>query len=145
MTNSDVIDIGERQTRGFQLFSKRTQRESRAVDNSAAARKWTGWTFGYYTLTKERSEVTASAVAFRPVGESSGGPFAFYYPIPLSSPHSPSINPFSLHHIFYSYPRSRQRVGDSSWRVSMSGDDHLFSGGSNARSCLENSMKINCS
>ncbi|GBP66241.1 hypothetical protein EVAR_85611_1 [Eumeta japonica] len=68
----------------------------------------------YYNLTEYRCEVTASTFSFRPVIESSGGPF----PSIISQP--PSIDPlFSLlFHSFlyqtsYSYLRGRQRTGDS--------------------------------
>ncbi|GBP95726.1 hypothetical protein EVAR_70155_1 [Eumeta japonica] len=51
--------------------------ESHAVANLAAARKWTGSTGRYHTLTEYRREEAASVVGFRPVSKSSGSPHPF--------------------------------------------------------------------
>ncbi|GBP56716.1 hypothetical protein EVAR_58165_1 [Eumeta japonica] len=65
----------------------------------------------YDSLTEYIREVTASAVAFRPLNES------FHFPsiAPL-----PSISPrFPLHQISYSHPKDWQRIGDSSGIASL--------------------------
>ncbi|GBP46140.1 hypothetical protein EVAR_26585_1 [Eumeta japonica] len=78
-----------------------------------------------HTFTEYKREVTASAVAFRTVSESSDDPLPFYYPtLP------PSILPPSA---ILSYPFLRggnTLVIPLGLGVFMGGDDHIFSGGS---------------
>ncbi|GBP33895.1 hypothetical protein EVAR_21006_1 [Eumeta japonica] len=48
----------------------------------------------YYILTQYRRKVTVSAVAFRPVNESSDSPFPLHQPLPFSI--SPLIPPSNV-------------------------------------------------
>ncbi|GBP36989.1 hypothetical protein EVAR_96983_1 [Eumeta japonica] len=58
----------------------------------------------------------------------------------LPSPHSPSIVPFLLYRIFYSYPAPVALVTPLKLRESMDGGNHLLSGGAQACLSLENAI-----
>ncbi|GBP51251.1 hypothetical protein EVAR_48344_1 [Eumeta japonica] len=70
------------------------------------------------TLIEYRRDVIAFAIAFRPVSDSPDVPLASINTLPL---HRSLLNRIS-----YSYPRSRQRIGDSSWRVFIGSEDYLL-------------------
>ncbi|GBP10724.1 hypothetical protein EVAR_6282_1 [Eumeta japonica] len=87
----------------------------------------------YLSLTEYRREVAASAVGFRLMSESSGGPLS-----PPSHRSPPSFRSPSFKYTIYFQEAGNALVGV---RVSMGGDDRLFTAASQARSHLKYAIK----